>query len=86
MIRLTDSVMLSRVDDEIVLLDSASGKYFGFNAVGSRMVDLLITSSNYETTLKRAASEYAVPEKKISDDLRNLFSDLLSKRLIQTDD
>jgi len=82
MIRLIDTVMLSRVDDEIVLLDGASGKYFGLNPVGSRLVELLLESPDDEAALRRAISEYEAPEELIRTDFKSLVGNLRSRGLI----
>lgn len=82
MLQLTDTVLLSRVDDEIVLLDSSSGKYFGLNPVGSRLVELLLESPDHESALRRAALEYDAPEAEIRGDLGRLLTGLRSRGLV----
>ncbi len=85
MIRLADSVQMSRVDEETVLLDSASGKYFGLNAVGSRFVELLLQSGDGETALQRALAEYDAPDEQIRGDFHTLLENLDSRGLIHRD-
>ncbi|MDP2790122.1 MAG: PqqD family protein [Rectinemataceae bacterium] len=85
MIRLNDSVLLSRVDDEAVLLASDSGVYYGLNAVGSRMLELLTECGDRETAMSRAAQEYEAPADLLRADFLALLDSLLAKKLI-TDD
>jgi hypothetical protein len=41
MLKLSENIVISSVDSELVLLDSVSGKYFGLNTTASRIMELL---------------------------------------------
>ena len=86
MVRLNDSVMKTDVDGEIVLLDSASGHYFGLNVVGSRMLDLAITLDGREIVVHRLLDEFDASEETLSRDYDALISDLVTKGLIVKDE
>jgi hypothetical protein len=86
MIQFSETLALSQLDDEIVLLDSRSGKYFGLNAVGSRMFTLLKETGNLTTTWEQLVTEYQVPADRIKTDLLDLLRKLKEKGLVQTDE
>lgn len=85
MIRLNDSILVSHVDDEVVLLSADSGVYYGLNAVGSRMLELLMKYGNRESAISRAVQEYEAPEELLRADFFALTKTLMDKRLV-TDD
>lgn len=85
MIRLNDSVLLSRVDDEAVLLDADSSVYYGLNASGSRMFELLTECGDRESAIHLAADEYDAPEESVRNDLNALLDTMIEKGLVKED-
>ncbi len=85
MIRLNDSVLLSRVDDESVLLASDTGVYYGLNAVGSRMLELATRSGDREEAIRGVAGEYDVPAERLRNDFHSLLESLIAKKLVIDD-
>ncbi|MCX7774605.1 MAG: PqqD family protein [Rectinemataceae bacterium] len=82
MLKLKPTVKKSKVDDEIVLLDSASGVYYGLNEVGSRMLELALNAENEEEIIRKLLEEYEVDESRLRQDYRDLMDALQSKGLI----
>lgn len=80
--KFADSVMLSRIDDELVLLDKDRGVYYGLDATGFRMVTLLIENSNFDTVADLLCKEYDAPKERISRDLRQLTYNLVERGLL----
>ena len=86
MIKFSDSLSTSILDDEVVVMDMISGKYFGLNAVGSRMFTLLKENLSIETTLETLSKEYTVEKGQLKSDLLALLKNLKTKGLLDTDE
>ena len=86
MIHFSSSISISAIDDEVVLLDSESGIYFGLNPVGSRMFQLLKETLSLAPTLERLLGEYEVPREVLDRDLRVFLKTLQEKKLVETDE
>lgn len=86
MISLADAVKVSKVDDETILLDCATSKYFGLNPVGSRMLELLLGTESVEDIVKTLSREYDAPESLIAEDLGKLVETLKSRGLVKGDE
>ncbi|MBI1402419.1 MAG: PqqD family peptide modification chaperone [Porphyrobacter sp.] len=80
----SDDVVSREVAGEVVLLDLASGEYFGLNAVGGRVWSRLTEAacSIRELSLM-IESEFAAPYEQIEQDISALVSDLAEKGLIR---
>ena len=78
---ISDSVVHAVLGDETVLLDSDSGVYYGLDAVGSRIWELLAHGSSEEEVVRTLLLEYrAVPEQ-VRADVEECLRGLASKRL-----
>ena len=75
-------VLLRRLEDEAVLLDSASGRYFGLNATGSRVFELLDGERTLEAVVERLLQEHAVDRERLQQDVAELVSELRSQGLV----
>jgi hypothetical protein len=80
--KFADSVMLSRIDDELVLLDKERGVYYGLDAIGYRMVTLLIEHNDFDAVADLLCQEYDAPKDRISRDLRQLTDTLVARGLL----
>lgn len=80
--RASDDVVAREVGGEMVLLDLASGTYFGLGAVGSRVWEEL---SKGEVSLSQLAdlieAEFDAPRDMIEQDLSELIGQLVDKQL-----
>ncbi len=86
MIRFPEDVSVSRVDDEMVLLDGKSGKYFGINAVGRRIFELLSENPDKKAVLETLMEEYDVEEDRLRADIDRFLSELKERGLAETDE
>jgi hypothetical protein len=86
--RLTCSTdVLARVlDGEAVLLDLASGEYFGLNAVGTRVWELLSAGNSYGEVRAALVGEFEAPAATIDRDLDELVGRLLERKLVRLAD
>jgi len=75
--------MVRDVGGESVILDLESGRYFGLNSMGARMVALLSTSDSIQAAHESLLREYDVDSKRLRQDLDNLIQQLLEHGLIE---
>lgn len=81
--RLTQSsdVLFQNLDGEAVLLDLSSETYFGLNEVGTRVWELLESTSLLSDVCVQLQSEYEVERERAESDLLELASRLISAGL-----
>ncbi len=80
--RFSDSVLTSQVDDELVLLDKGRGIYYGLNAMGHRMIALLLHHADADVVADLVCRDYEAPPERVRGDLRGLVTDLLDRGLL----
>jgi hypothetical protein len=76
-------VMLRKLDDESVLLNLDSGRYYGLDEVGTRLYELLTSSPCLETAVRHALDEYDVDEATLRADTATLLTRLVEEGLIE---
>jgi hypothetical protein len=86
MYQFCDSVSCSEVDGELVILDTASGRYFGLDSTGARMIEVLQASACLEEAATALAEEFDAPVPKLLEDLRTLGQNLLAKGLVRANE
>jgi hypothetical protein len=85
MIRIDPRLALSRIDDELVLLDESTGKYFGLNPVASRAFELLSEDGDLDRAIKALLSEFDVQPERLKSDMA-AFLEKLKERGLASDD
>ena len=75
-------VLVRELDGEAVLLDLASGHYFGLNATGVRIWALLAAGCDLATICERLAAEYALAPEAIAADVVELVAALEREGLL----
>lgn len=75
-------VMARELDGEAVLLDLASGRYFGLNPTGRRIWELLGECDSLEQVLDRLEGEFEAPRSALATDLVALLEVLERERLV----
>ena len=81
MLRLKDSVMKTMVDNEIVLLDKATGMYYGLNETASRMLELALEQRKRDEIFLIIQEEFDVDMPTIESDFDALLENLINKGL-----
>lgn len=76
-------VMARQVGEETVILDLASGTYFGLDAVGARIWQLLTEGRSSAEVCDTMLAEFEVSRDEFERDLFDLLSTLADKGLIQ---
>lgn len=81
-IKVSDDVVFRDLDGEAVILNLASGIYFGLDAVGTRMWQLIEAHRTLRAALAALVDEYDAPEAEIETDLVRLTGELIAKGLL----
>ena len=75
-------VMSRMVGDETVLLDLASGMYFGVDGVGQRIWEAVAEGQSLGQAAAVVAAEYDVDEARAQQDVIEFATDLVSRGLL----
>jgi len=82
MLKFPETVLLSTVDDEMVLMDTAHGEYYGLNKSGTVLLETLLETRNTAAAVEWAAELFDAPEEIIAGDLEQLVADLIKRQLL----
>lgn len=85
-IRISDDVMSRNVGDEVVLLDLASGNYYGLDAVGARIWQLLGQGHAPEGIVGILLAEYEAGREQLLADTARLLGELSARGLVVVED
>lgn len=81
-VHIPDGVMARQVAEEIVILDLASGNYYGLDAVGARIWSLLTAGKTPAEVLQTVVEEFDVAPEEFERDLLKLLHELKEKGLV----
>lgn len=81
-VRVPDEVLISNLQEESVILNLNSERYFGLDDVGTRMLSVLAESHTIEAAYKRLLTEYDVDPQALRNDLTSLIENLLRQGLV----
>jgi hypothetical protein len=84
-IQIPKDVLFREIAGEAVILNVATGIYYGLNDVGTRMWQLLAEHGRLEPAYQALLSEYDVPAEQLQADLIKLVDELSAKGLLQLD-
>ena len=77
-----DGVLISHLQEESVILNLESERYFGLDDVGTRFITVLTSSESIEAAYETLRQEYDVDPKALRDDLRDLVEKLVDQGLL----
>jgi hypothetical protein len=77
-----DDVLISRLQEESVILNLDSERYYGLDDVGTRFLSVLTTSDSIETAYEQLRSEYNVDPQVLRTDLLALVENLINQGLL----
>jgi hypothetical protein len=77
-----DGVLISNLQDESVLLNLDSERYYGLDDVGTRFLSVLTTSDTIETAYEQLRNEYDVDPQALRNDLLALIERLIDQGLL----
>jgi hypothetical protein len=75
-------VMARQVGDETVLLDLASGNYFGLDVVGARIWQLLVEGKAPSEICEALLTEFDTSREVLAGDLSRLLKELTAHGLV----
>ena len=78
-----DGVLTQVVDNEMVLMDVRSERYFALDDVGLRFWHVLLDTQTLDEAIATLAAEYEVDQAKLERDLRKFVNTLEAKGLLQ---
>jgi hypothetical protein len=78
------SVVSAELDDERILLHVETGVYFGLDALGNRIWELILAGTDYTGILETLLDEYDVERARLDADLSSFLGLLAEKGLIDT--
>ena len=84
-VRVPEDVLISNLQDESVILNLNSERYFGLDNVGTRMLSVLSASNSIEAAYEVLKGEYDVDAQVLRQDLTSLIENLLQQGLVKID-
>lgn len=82
-VRVPDDVLISNLQEESVILNLDSERYFGLDDVGTRMLSVLSTSDSIEAAYESLLEEYDVDGQVLRQDLLALVESLVQKGIVE---
>jgi hypothetical protein len=82
-VRVPDDVLISNVQEESVILNLDSERYFGLDDVGTRFLSVLTTSNSIDAAYKKLLHEYDVDGEMLRRDLIALIENLIEQGIVQ---
>ena len=80
----SDAVVSAELDDEAVLLNVETGVYFGLDAIGTRIWELLKRGASEDEIVQLLLDEYDVELSELQPDVARFLDLLVEKGLIQS--
>ena len=77
-----EHVMARRLGEDCVMLDLASGTYFGLDPVGARFWELVSNGSTVPEACEALSHEYDAPREQIEADVAALVKELAANGLV----
>jgi len=82
-VRIPDDVLISRLQEDSVILNLDSERYFGLDDVGTRLLNVLTASDSIEAAYELLLEEYEVDGQVLRDDLLALIENLAKQGIIE---
>lgn len=75
--------LVSVIDDECVILNLTTERYFGLDAVGTHMWTALTQSESVQVAFESLLAAYNVDAERLRQDLSRLIEQLVERRLVE---
>ena len=82
-IKIPEAVLISRLQEESVILNLDSERYFGLDDVGTKFLNALTNSDSIEAAYQLLLDEYDVERDVLRTDLTVLVDHLLAQGLVE---
>jgi hypothetical protein len=84
-VHVPEHVVYRAFPSETVVLNLTTGKYYGVNATGGRMLDVLREVGDLRQAAARLAEEYDAPLSEVERDLSEFSARLAERELIEVE-
>ena len=81
-VRVPDEVLISKLQEESVILNLDSERYYGLDDVGTRFLSVLSNSDSIEAAYEVLRHEYEVDAQSLQQDLIGLVDDLVKQGIL----
>jgi hypothetical protein len=81
-VRVADEVLISNLQEESVILNLDSERYYGLDDVGTRFLSALNTSESIEAAYEVLRDEFDVDPQSLRQDLLELIDSLLKQGIL----
>ena len=81
-VSIAPTTLFQALDGEAVILDTASGSYYGLDEVGTRMWELLVQHGALQPVVEAMLAEYDVDRATLAHDLTGLVEKLAASGLV----
>ena len=81
--RVSDSVSMRTVHDEVVLLDMASEQYYGLNPVGACVISAINGGADVDGAVAAVLAAFDAPEQQVGADVVALIEELVATGLLR---
>ena len=81
-VRIPDEVLISKLQEESVILNLDSERYYGLDDVGTRFLSVLNNSDSIEAAYEVLRNEYEVDPQSLQQDLIGLVDDLVKQGIL----
>jgi hypothetical protein len=82
-LRVPEHVLLQNVADEAVFLNLDTGTYYGLDAIGTRMAQLLLKLPDEESVVRQMEREYDTTVDVLRADVTRLIAELETEGLVE---
>jgi hypothetical protein len=82
-VRVPDDVLISPLQEESVILNLDSERYYGLDNVGTRFLSVLTTANSIDAAYQSLAEEYDIDREVLRQDLVALIQNLLQQGIIE---
>lgn len=82
-VKIPDGVLISKLQEESVILNLDSERYYGLDDVGTRILTVLTTSESIEAAYETLVKEYNIDAQVLRRDLLELVEELVEQGLIK---
>ena len=85
-VKIPDDVLISKLEEESVILNLDNERYYGLDDVGTRILSVLTTSDSIEAAYQTLLKEYDVDGEVLREDLLELVEQLVEQGLVRISD
>jgi len=82
-VKVPDDVLISGLQNESVILNLDSERYFGLDDVGTRMMSVLTSADSIQAAYETLLEEYDVEGEVLRQDLTSIIEQLVEQGLVE---